>query len=282
MSTRRSPFNLPNALTYARILVVPVVVGLLFWPEDFNSRWIALGFYTAAGITDFFDGYLARMWSQQTSMGRILDPIADKLLIGSVLMMLVYVNAIDGWAVWAAIVILCREMLVSGLREFLAEVRVSVPVSQLAKWKTTMQLIALGFLIAGPAGGGIDELLGNPVPTHSRFDPQAEDLGAVGDLLVELLACLRGRGGAHAEHPDRVVTVQAHEPGGAHHPLTPQLLLEVLLLLDRRRERLGRHGQCPQPDLAVGVPVVLAQQLHGGLCHGAYDAMPVGCPVHSR
>ena len=155
MSTRRSPFNLPNALTYARILVVPVVVGLLFWPEDFNSRWIALGFYTAAGITDFFDGYLARMWSQQTSMGRILDPIADKLLIGSVLMMLVYVNAIDGWAVWAAIVILCREMLVSGLREFLAEVRVSVPVSQLAKWKTTMQLIALGFLIAGPAGDAL-------------------------------------------------------------------------------------------------------------------------------
>lgn len=155
MSVRRSPFNLPNALTYARILAVPVVVALLFWPDDFNFRWIALGIYTAAAITDFFDGYLARMWSQQTSMGRILDPIADKLLIGAVLLMLVYINAIDGVAVWAAIVILCREMLVSGLREFLAEVRVSVPVSQLAKWKTTMQLVSLGFLIAGPAGDAL-------------------------------------------------------------------------------------------------------------------------------
>lgn len=155
MSARRSPFNLPNVLTYIRIVAVPVVVGLLFWPEDFTSRWIALAIYTAAAITDFFDGYLARMWSQQSSMGRILDPIADKLLIGAVLMMLVYVNTIDGVSVWAAIIILCREMLVSGLREFLAEVHVSVPVSQLAKWKTTMQLIALGFLIAGPAGDAL-------------------------------------------------------------------------------------------------------------------------------
>lgn len=152
MRARRSTFNLPNVLTYARILAVPVIVALLFWPEDYASRWIALGIYAVAAITDFFDGYLARMWSLQTSMGRILDPIADKLLIGAVLMMLVYVSAIDGWAILAAIIILCREMLVSGLREFLAEVRVSVPVSQLAKWKTTMQLIALGFLIAGPAG----------------------------------------------------------------------------------------------------------------------------------
>lgn len=155
MSARRSPFNLPNVLTYIRIAAVPVVVALLFWPEDFTSRWAALAIYTAAAITDFFDGYLARMWSQQSSMGRILDPIADKLLIAAVLMMLVYVNTIDGMSVWAAIVILCREMLVSGLREFLAEVHVSVPVSQLAKWKTTMQLIALGFLIAGPAGDAL-------------------------------------------------------------------------------------------------------------------------------
>lgn len=155
MPARRSPFNLPNVLTYARIIAVPLVVALLFWPDDFLSRWIAFGIYATAAVTDFFDGYLARMWSQQTSMGRILDPIADKLLIGAVLMMLVYINAIDGWAVWAAIIILCREMLVSGLREFLAEVRVSVPVSQMAKWKTTVQLLALGFLITGPAGDAL-------------------------------------------------------------------------------------------------------------------------------
>ena len=165
MPQRRSPFNLPNVLTYARIGAVPVVVGLLFWPDDALLRWLAFGIYAAAAITDFFDGYLARMWSQQSSMGRILDPIADKLLIGAVLMMLVYNGAIRSWAVWAAIVILCREMLVSGLREFLAEVHVSVPVSQLAKWKTTVQILALGFLVTGHAGdallpAGMTQLIG--------------------------------------------------------------------------------------------------------------------------
>lgn len=154
-AARRNPFNLPNILTYGRICAVPVVVACLFWPKDDWVRWMALGIYTIAGITDFLDGYLARMWSQQSSMGRMLDPIADKLLVGSVLLMLVHTEDIRSWSVWAAIVILCREMLVSGLREFLAEVRVSVPVSQLAKWKTTAQIVALGFLIAGTAGDAV-------------------------------------------------------------------------------------------------------------------------------
>jgi len=148
----RRTFNLPNILTYGRIVAVPLVVACLFWPKDDWVRWTALGIYAVAGITDFFDGYLARMWEQQSSMGRILDPIADKLLVGAVLIMLVHTGDIRSYSVWAAIVILCREMLVSGLREFLAEVRVSVPVSQLAKWKTTAQIVALGFLIAGTAG----------------------------------------------------------------------------------------------------------------------------------
>lgn len=151
----RRAFNLPNILTYARIIAVPVVVACLFWPKDDWVRWTALGIYAVAGITDFLDGYLARAWAQQSSMGRMLDPIADKLLIGAVLIMLVYTGDIRGFAVWAAIVILCREMLVSGLREFLAEVRVSVPVSQLAKWKTAVQIVALGFLIAGTAGDDV-------------------------------------------------------------------------------------------------------------------------------
>jgi len=152
---RKSPFNLPNILTYGRICAVPLVVACLFWPKDDWVRWTALGIYTVAGITDFLDGYLARIWEQQSSMGRMLDPIADKLLVGSVLLMLVHTGDIQSYAVWAAIVILCREMLVSGLREFLAEVRVSVPVSQLAKWKTTAQLVSLGFLIAGSAGDSV-------------------------------------------------------------------------------------------------------------------------------
>ena len=133
-------------------MAVPIVVVMMFWPDEFWMRWTALGVFTLAAITDFFDGYLARIWSQQSSMGRMLDPIADKLLVAAVLLMLVADRTIASWSLWAAIVILCREILVSGLREFLAELKVSVPVSAVAKWKTTVQLIALGFLIAGRAG----------------------------------------------------------------------------------------------------------------------------------
>ncbi len=145
-------FNLPNLLTYGRVLAVPVVVGCLFWPDQFAMRWTALGVFIAAGVTDFLDGYLARAWAQQSSLGRMLDPIADKLLVSAVLMMLVADRSIFSYSLWAAIIILCREILVSGLREFLAELKVPMPVSRLAKWKTVLQLVALGFLIAGPAG----------------------------------------------------------------------------------------------------------------------------------
>ena len=147
-----SNWNLPNMLTYGRLAAVPVVVGFLFWPTEDWARWTALGLYTLAAITDFFDGYLARAWSQQSSLGRMLDPIADKLLVAAVLLALVADRTIVGWSLWAAIVILCREILVSGLREYLAELRVPVPVTAVAKWKTTAQLISLGFLIAGQAG----------------------------------------------------------------------------------------------------------------------------------
>ena len=119
------------------------------------ARWTALGIYSAAAITDFFDGYLARAWSQQSSLGRMLDPIADKLLVAAVLLVLSADHTIAGPSLWAAIVILCREILVSGLREYLAELRVPVPVTAVAKWKTAAQLLALGFLIAGPAGEAV-------------------------------------------------------------------------------------------------------------------------------
>jgi len=115
-------------------------------------RWVALAIFVAAGITDILDGYFARSLGQQSSFGRMLDPIADKLLVASCLLMLAADGTIKGWPLWAAIVILCREILVSGLREYLAELRVSVPVTQLAKWKTTVQLVAIGFLLAGEAG----------------------------------------------------------------------------------------------------------------------------------
>lgn len=149
---RANPFNLPNVLTYGRVAAVPLVVVCMYWPDEFWMRWAALGIFVAAAITDFFDGYLARAWSQQSTLGRMLDPIADKLLVAATLLMLVADRTVSGWSIWAAIVILSREILVSGLREYLAELRVSVPVSTVAKWKTTLQLVALGFLIAGPAG----------------------------------------------------------------------------------------------------------------------------------
>ena len=119
------------------------------------ARWIALALFIGAAITDFFDGYLARRWAQQSALGRMLDPIADKVLVAVVLLVLAADRTIDGAHLWAGIIILSREVLVSGLREFLAELQVSVPVTKVAKWKTTVQLIAIGFLIAGPAGDKI-------------------------------------------------------------------------------------------------------------------------------
>jgi cardiolipin synthase (CMP-forming) len=148
-------WSLPNILTYARVAAVPLVAGFQFWPHLAWARWTALVIFSAAAITDFFDGYLARAWSQQSSLGRMLDPIADKLLVSAVILMLVADQTISGATLWAAIVILCREILVSGLREYLAELRVPMPVTAVAKWKTAAQLVALGFLIAGPAGEAI-------------------------------------------------------------------------------------------------------------------------------
>src|SRR5204862_1633282 len=148
--------SVPNVLTYGRMAAIPVVIGCMYWSDFLGGglwlRWVALALFIAAGVTDFFDGYFARVWGQQTTFGRMLDPIADKLLVSSCLLMLAANGTIRGASLLAALVILCREILVSGLREYLAGLRVSVPVTQLAKWKTTLQLVAVGFLIAGKAG----------------------------------------------------------------------------------------------------------------------------------
>jgi len=150
------PFELPNLLTYGRIAAVPMVAACLFGVTIFEAglwlRWVALTIFIIAALTDWLDGWAARSYGEPSALGRMLDPIADKLLVGASLLMLAADETIRGWSLWAAFVILCREILVSGLREFLAELRVSVPVSRLAKYKTTLQLIAIGFLLAGPAG----------------------------------------------------------------------------------------------------------------------------------
>jgi len=154
--TTRSSLSLPNILTYARIAAIPVVVGCIYAQSIMDGplwlRWVAVAVFIAAGVTDYLDGYYARIWNQQSAFGRMLDPIADKLLVASCLLMLAADGIIHGWSLWAAIIILCREILVSGLREYLAALRVSVPVTKLAKWKTTIQLVAIGFLLAGDAG----------------------------------------------------------------------------------------------------------------------------------
>lgn len=155
IATRAPLTTLPNLLTFSRILALPALAACFLLVKGSDGRWAALAIYVAACITDWLDGYLARVWKQQSTLGRMLDPIADKLLVGTTLMLLVYDNTIDNVMIWAALIILCREILVSGLREFLAELNVKIGVTQLAKWKTTLQMFALGVLLAGPAGDAI-------------------------------------------------------------------------------------------------------------------------------
>lgn len=145
--------HVPNMLTLSRILVIPLFVGS-FYLQGVWSNWIGLGLFIFAGATDFFDGYLARKLNVTSALGRFLDPIADKLLVASALLMMVAFGRIDIYALLPAVIIMCREILVSGLREYLAEIRVALPVSLLAKWKTTVQMVAIGILIVGDAGPG--------------------------------------------------------------------------------------------------------------------------------
>ncbi|MEG9862070.1 MAG: CDP-diacylglycerol--glycerol-3-phosphate 3-phosphatidyltransferase [Parvularculales bacterium] len=142
--------SLPNLLTYGRILLIPTMMTTFFIPADW-ARWVAFGLFVVASITDFLDGYLARVRQQHSSFGRMLDPIADKLLVATLLLMLVGQGTIAGLSILAAVVILCREILVSGLREYLGALQISVPVNLLSKWKTLIQLLAIGFLIPAPA-----------------------------------------------------------------------------------------------------------------------------------
>lgn len=143
-------YGLPNLLTLSRIAAIPVVIGAFYLPGTW-ANWVAVVLFTLAGLTDLLDGYLARSWNQTSKLGRFLDPVADKLLVASTLLMLTHFNWIDGWSIAPALIILCREIMVSGLREFLAELKVGIPVSRLAKWKTTIQMVAIGLLIFHPA-----------------------------------------------------------------------------------------------------------------------------------
>jgi len=167
--------NLPNYLTYLRIALIPLLIVAFYLSGEWS--YILTSFiFCLAGITDWLDGYTARLWNAQSRIGRFLDPIADKLLVATALMLLVGEHRqgyADGQAMMIpAIAIVCREILVSGLREFLAEIRVSVPVSNLAKWKTAVQMIAIFLLLLGSGG---------PLWLHC---------GITGNLLLWLAAIL--------------------------------------------------------------------------------------------
>ena len=190
--------NLPNLLTYSRIIAAPVVVGLLFLAPPVGNL-LALGVYTFACVTDFFDGYLARAWHQQSALGRFLDPIADKVLVAAVLLMLAARGYVDGLTILPAAVILCRELIVSGLREFLAELRVGVPVSHLAKWKTVLQMVSIGFLLTAEAGPDFGPLTTLEVGSYGLWGAAVLTLITGYDYLRAGLRHLGASGGENGE-----------------------------------------------------------------------------------
>lgn len=145
--------NIPNYLTYFRIVVIPALVMVFFLKGNWGY-WLSAGLFLLASITDWLDGYLARVLQAQSNVGRFLDPIADKLLVATALLLLVQSNTDDTTRadIIPSIAIVCREILVSGLREFLAEIRIGVPVSKLAKWKTAVQMAAIFLLLLGAGG----------------------------------------------------------------------------------------------------------------------------------
>ena len=140
--------NIPNLLTLSRIGFIPLIMATFYIDSPFG-RWVAAAAFLSACLTDFLDGYVARLWSQTSNFGKFLDPVADKLLVASTLFMLVAFGRIRPVSFLPALIILCREILVSGLREFLSDLQVPMPVSNLAKWKTAAQMSAISLLLVG-------------------------------------------------------------------------------------------------------------------------------------
>ena len=145
--------NLPNYLTFLRIIIIPILISSFFL-EGVLSNWIAAALFVTASVTDFFDGYLARTLNVESELGKVLDPIADKLLVATAIIMLAHFRS-DILITISGTIILFREIFVSGWREYLAGINVSVPVSKLAKWKTGIQMTALTILILGNKATGI-------------------------------------------------------------------------------------------------------------------------------
>ena len=163
--------KLPNYLTFMRILVIPGVIASFSFPGVF-AAWVGCGLFIAASVTDWFDGYLARKFKSTSSLGRIFDPIADKLLVASTLLMMAAYDRLGYTGLWPAVIILCREVLVSGLREFLAEIKIGLPVTHLAKWKTGIQMVSIPMLMV------------------ADYSPWFCYFGEVGEVLIWIAAVL--------------------------------------------------------------------------------------------
>jgi cardiolipin synthase len=198
--------DLPNMLTLSRIAAIPLLVALVALRVP-AADLAACILFSAAAITDYFDGKIARSRRQQSDLGRMLDPIADKLLVAAALMMLVGLDRLSPLGLYPAIVIMLREILVSGLREYLAGIRVGLPVTRLAKWKTGFQMGALGTLLAGDTGARI---------LHISFLP----VSSIGEAMLWIAAALTlltgwdylTAGLHHASAPSRVIVVPK-QPG---------------------------------------------------------------------
>ena len=146
--------NLSNILTLSRILVIPIIVAFIYLKSPVYG-WVAFFLFCLASITDYFDGYIARIRNEVSNLGTFLDPIADKLLVSSVILILTSKDVITDWETIPALIILLREIAVSGLREYLAGIKVSVPVTKISKLKTALQLIALGILILSESSSSL-------------------------------------------------------------------------------------------------------------------------------
>ena len=168
--------KIPNILTIGRIILVPIFIGTYFLPGAMGD-WIPFVIFVLASFTDFLDGLLARLYKEESKLGELLDPIADKIIISSALVLLVMDNTIEGYEVIAAIIIMIREILISGLREFLAKVQITMPVTRLAKFKTFIQMFSIAILLTGESG--------NKILNFGDYDAQS-----IGIVLLWLAAFL--------------------------------------------------------------------------------------------
>ena len=146
--------KIPNILTIGRIILVPILIGTFYLPGALGD-WIPFFVFSLACFTDFLDGLLARLYREESKLGELLDPVADKIIVGSALILLVMSDTIKDYEVIAAIIIMIREILISGLREFLAKVQVDMPVTKLAKFKTFIQMLSIAILLTGESGNKI-------------------------------------------------------------------------------------------------------------------------------